>query len=541
MITRSPSSSGRINIASSAKKLDVDHRFSLRVYFRIADNILRQADIFREEGNIIDLYVMLLRFSSLVSETIPCHRDYRLSSQSNKIYLRKKLLNAVAELEELKPGVQKKIEELNRRSTYQANKWSNNHQNNLIGPPKDLHLVKKQNFSSYGTKAPPYATQEFLSQGPRSQQLTLAKPVDEQFLRLSISMPRPKEETLTRHSILGPNGLRGQWQPPISNMGVTYPTNIDLTPVEIPRGNGLQQIEGDGALVKKDDSISLERPKPESTIPINNDNSMPRAEEPPSLISFETEESPKNTQVTQQPSPSPVLAEVQDLIPPPQVVRQPSPPPVLAEVQDLIPKSSPQVLETEGGLDNPMPDNLVRSEDPLQLHISTALMDSFMKLAKSNTNKNLETCGVLAGSLKNRKFYITALIIPKQESTSDSCQTTNEEEIFEVQDKRSLFPLGWIHTHPTQSCFMSSIDVHTQYSYQVMLPEAIAIVMAPKDCSRNHGIFRLTNPGGMTVIRQCPRRGFHAHDPPADGSPIYKHCTDVYMSSTLKFDVIDLR
>lgn len=25
------------------------------------------------------------------------------------------------------------------------------------------------------------------------------------------------------------------------------------------------------------------------------------------------------------------------------------------------------------------------------------------------------------------------------------CQTTNEEEIFEVQDNQSLFPLGWIH------------------------------------------------------------------------------------------------
>lgn len=107
---------------------------------------------------------------------------------------------------------------------------------------------------------------------------------------------------------------------------------------------------------------------------------------------------------------------------------------------------------------------------------------------------------------------------------------------------------------------------------QIMLPEAIAIVMAPKDSSRlnlwffcffihwillysvlielwkprfdyvfrTHGIFRLTS-GGMTVIRQCPRRGFHSHDPTSDGSPIYRHCTDVYMNSSLKFDVIDLR
>ena len=238
-----------------------------------------------------------------------------------------------------------------------------------------------------------------------------------------------------------------------------------------------------------------------------------------SLISFDSEESPLQSEI----------------------IRQPSPPPVLAEVQDLMPTAACPIEEVECGLVKSSPDGLICSEDPLQLHISASVMDTFMKLAKSNTNKNLETCGVLAGSLKNRKFYITALIIPKQESTSDSCQTTNEEEIFEVQDKQSLFPLGWIHTHPTQSCFMSSIDVHTQYSYQIMLPEAIAIVMAPRDSSRTHGIFRLTNPGGMTVIRQCPRRGFHPHDPPPDGSPIYKHCTDVYMDSNLKFDVIDLR
>ncbi|XLS51178.1 hypothetical protein HN51_011855, partial [Arachis hypogaea] len=96
-------------------------------------------------------------------------------------------------------------------------------------------------------------------------------------------------------------------------------------------------------------------------------------------------------------------------------------------------------------------------------------------------------------------------------------------------------------THPTQSCFMSSIDVHTHYSYQIMLPEAVAIVMAPTDSSRKHGIFRLTSPGGMSVIRQCPQRGFHPHNPPPDGGPIYDTCTDVYMNPDLKFDVIDLR
>lgn len=169
------------------------------------------------------------------------------------------------------------------------------------------------------------------------------------------------------------------------------------------------------------------------------------------------------------------------------------------------------------------------------------MMEEFLRVAQKNTAKNLETCAVLAGSLKNRVFHITTLIIPKQESTSDSCQTLNEEEIFEVQDRQSLFTLGWIHTHPTQTCFMSSVDLHTHYSYQVMLPEAVAIVMAPTDSSSPHGIFHLSDPGGVSVIQNCDQRGFHPHEEPADGSPLYEHCSHVYMNPKLRFDVVDLR
>ncbi|KAH1241226.1 AMSH-like ubiquitin thioesterase 1 [Glycine max] len=453
----SSSDRNRINIAASAQKVDVDNRISLRFYYRIADNILRQADIFRAEKNIIDLYVMLLRFSSLVSETIPRHRDYRSSPPRQKESLKKKLLISLNELENLKPVVQQKINELNSKLAYQQNGQGKFSSNNSL----DFSPVKKQTSASYGLiKAVRPTAGEFVYQGSRSQPFSYVRPVEEHARRLSLTLPPPKEETLSRHSILGPNGLKGQWRPPIIDKG-----------------------------------------------------------EPPSLISFETTET--SAQI--------------------EVIRQPSPPPVLAEVQDLVPAVSPCVNEAGCKTEIPSSDSSVHVEAPMQLHISTALMESFMKLAKSNTKKNLETCGVLAGLLKNRKFYITALIIPKQESTSDSCQTTNEEEIFEVQDKRSLFPLGWIHTHPTQSCFMSSIDLHTHYSYQIMLPESVAIVMAPRDSSRNHGIFRLTAPGGMSVIKQCDQRGFHPHSQPPDGGPIYKTCTDVYMNPDLKFEVIDLR
>ena len=134
----------------------------------------------------------------------------------------------------------------------------------------------------------------------------------------------------------------------------------------------------------------------------------------------------------------------------------------------------------------------------------------------------------------------------------------DEDQLFDFQMKHDLITLGWIHTHPTQSCFLSSVDLHTQLGYQLMLPEAVAIVMAPTDRRRDHGCFSLTEPGnffhinskknfkkkkktltrkqnkifkffqkkiiikilkilsnlklGLDVVRNCRQRSFHTHD-----------------------------
>ncbi|KAJ4959712.1 hypothetical protein NE237_019622 [Protea cynaroides] len=170
------------------------------------------------------------------------------------------------------------------------------------------------------------------------------------------------------------------------------------------------------------------------------------------------------------------------------------------------------------------------------VHISSRLMEDFLELARDNTDKDLETCGILGAFLKKGTFYVTTLIVPKQESASNSCQALNEEEIYTIQNEQSLFPIGWIHTHPSQTCFMSSVDVHTHYSYQVMLPEAFAIVMAPTDPSRSHGIFRLSVPGGMSILKECQERGFHSHQESTDGSPLYQHCSNVYLNQNLSTD-----
>ncbi|CAM9508558.1 unnamed protein product, partial [Ectocarpus sp. 8 AP-2014] len=116
--------------------------------------------------------------------------------------------------------------------------------------------------------------------------------------------------------------------------------------------------------------------------------------------------------------------------------------------------------------------------------LPSTLVAEFEKIAKPNTDKppyGIETCGILAGKLTHNVLEMTALIIPKQTGTPNSVETTDETELFNYMLSNKLITLGWIHTHPKQDCFMSSVDLHTHCGYQLMLPEAVAVVYAPSD------------------------------------------------------------
>ncbi|KAJ3113779.1 hypothetical protein HDU96_002918 [Phlyctochytrium bullatum] len=100
--------------------------------------------------------------------------------------------------------------------------------------------------------------------------------------------------------------------------------------------------------------------------------------------------------------------------------------------------------------------------------------------------------------------------------------TEDEEGLFEALESREVLALGWVHTHPTQTCFMSSVDLHTHCSYQLMLPEAVAVVLAPRS-NPSRGVFRLTDPMGLNLIANCELGlGFHPHPDLPNGMDIYR-------------------
>uniref|UniRef100_A0A3B3DLP2 STAM binding protein-like 1 n=1 Tax=Oryzias melastigma TaxID=30732 RepID=A0A3B3DLP2_ORYME len=158
----------------------------------------------------------------------------------------------------------------------------------------------------------------------------------------------------------------------------------------------------------------------------------------------------------------------------------------------------------------------------------------FLQLADSNTARGIETCGVLCGRLTQNEFVLTHVVVPKQSAGPDFCDMENVEELFSFQDQKNLLTLGWIHTHPTQTAFLSSVDLHTHCSYQLMLPEAIAIVCAPKH--NDTGVFRLTSPG-MSEVSGCRLKGFHPH---SKEPPLFTVCKHVVLRDS-KLGLLDLR
>jgi len=179
----------------------------------------------------------------------------------------------------------------------------------------------------------------------------------------------------------------------------------------------------------------------------------------------------------------------------------------------------------------------VPSVDELRpVRVPRALQEAFLKYAYNNTIRGVETCGILGGVVKGNWLVVTHCILPKQNCTANTCATTDEIQLIEIQTQKNLLTLGWIHTHPTQTCFLSSVDLHTHCSYQIMLPEAIAIVMAPT-AKPDRGTFHITAPG-IDALSNCERNGFHQHE---EKVPLYTQATHVQYSDQDRIEFVDVR
>lgn len=156
-----------------------------------------------------------------------------------------------------------------------------------------------------------------------------------------------------------------------------------------------------------------------------------------------------------------------------------------------------------------------------RLCVPRSVVPRFLALAEHQSARGRETCALLMGREHRGVLHVTDLVAPPQTGEPDSCLAEGEELLVGYQEEHGLLTLGWIHTHPSQSCFLSSLDLHTQAAYQALLPEAIAIVCALQH-SPSVGIFRLTRPEGLRCVLQCRDPApFHPHGSGDDDPAMY--------------------
>ncbi|MEW5318841.1 MAG: hypothetical protein WDW38_010027 [Sanguina aurantia] len=539
-----------------ARKKAVNQGLNIDVYFRAADLLIQQANAYRSQRNDEQLYVMLMRYASLICETMKDHNSFR-EGDPRFARLRKIASSIVMpELEQLKPALNlKHISEPRARS---------------INRPANVVQISVSDMPqlNWGTSAPPplpsnsHPTSLYTSPGLADDLLDFVNN------RGQASLPSPpsssfsftSQPAFSQSSSLNPD--RGSASFPSSSQPQSNSLN-QLT--SFPEPAPSKYTASDRATSEKHllfgSSSSSSSERSSSSAPAPSAPAYPRYPElmrpppPPSSATASHQQSGDPFANQQNPG-SNVHGLDQNMQQLSLSMNPPSAGPSLGpqQLQVLNVPSSQGFHSHSGTCSSPPPapsaaldtggvKELNKLAQLRDVHVSVALMEEFLAYAASNTKRGIESCGILAGRLQANDsiFNITTLIIPKQSGTSDTVQALNEEEIFDVQFKQELYPLGWVHTHPTQTCFLSSIDVHTHCGYQTMLDEAVAIVMAPTDRSKRIGIFRLTTPGGLGLVQRCTLRGFHTHPVPDTGQEIYDLCGHVFLNPQAKHEVIDLR
>eukprot|EP00438_Fugacium_kawagutii_P002423 Skav227972 [mRNA] locus=scaffold3773:2640:8668:- [translate_table: standard] len=148
------------------------------------------------------------------------------------------------------------------------------------------------------------------------------------------------------------------------------------------------------------------------------------------------------------------------------------------------------------------------------------VLTTFVQAAWSVSEVN-ETMAWLTGRVeqrgkgKNKRtvVQVSGMFLPKQESNRWSVWEPKDAEIphqmLQHMQESETYVVGWIHSHPTFSSFLSSVDMHSQFQLQSDLAMAFAVVV---DQDRKPRVMRLSEKG-MAVLAECKLDpcAFHEH------------------------------
>ncbi|ROV88194.1 hypothetical protein VSDG_09265 [Cytospora chrysosperma] len=527
-------------ISKEADKFQFNASIALKAWLRACDTLLLQGNAYIREGNLTQAYLILFRYSTLVLQYLPKHPDSKTPEGKKALKpLKARCIKVLETLDKLKPQISAAYDE-----------WVKIHASRR-DPSTELE-GEKSPYEKLAAKDPA------LSWNPKVR-AKLLDAGENQDLAVNLAKQEIRRRDDARRAIRQA-GISEEEELERRSAGLWDDWDADGPRLESHARDETDDIRRnmDAARRRLDETEQAGRPPSSESHPSRPSNysfyDRPPSYQYPSILKpsgHQYESSIAETydirpiRPPSRPAKEPLFnPEYRTESAPPRPSKEPAyppynmPPPTgLSQAPELPPKQADRkerlTFRPAAYLENGTP---IRP-----IFLPAKLREEFLRVAAPNTRKGLEMCGILCGTSVNNALFVSCLVIPQQTCTSDTCETDNEESVIEFCMKEDLMVFGWIHTHPTQTCFMSSRDLHTQSGYQVMMPESIAIVCAPRS-DPSYGVFRLTNPPGMDHILGCTQSTtFHQHSIDNLYTDANHPPGHVYHSSSLDFSIEDLR
>ncbi|KAH9819375.1 AMSH-like protease sst2 [Teratosphaeria destructans] len=491
-----------------------DFNFSIyrpfQQWLRAARLLLTEASICEEDGNSQMAYLYLYRHAQLILDRLPRHPDYKNPRfREDLAQARRALQSNIQRMEQLKPRITQQYARY-AKAVERRNAERQRIQQQQDEDAREFSSRRQSILSDdgYGDR-----TQSLLANENRELAIDLAH---REIRRRDVQRQSTKEAGISPATVAS------------RRKGMIAPSEDEMRRRSL-QDNGVREA---GGQLYEGGRSATSSARTSNRLSAGNAYHYPAVPAKEANMDWRTPILP--------PEARPAAMSPPPLRPAKESIRRPSPPPAPPKTLAATRRSPPPEQQSKVIF---KPEAFTEAGAPLRtLLLPSELRTTFLNLAHPNTARNLETCGILCGTAFSGALCITTLVIPDQNATSDTCDTTEtgDNDLFNYCDENNLLVCGWIHTHPSQSCFLSSRDLHTSSGYQVMLPEAIAIVCAPRHMP-DYGIFRLTDPPGLPHVLECTKKGlFHQHDE----QRLYTDAVrpgHVMQDKRLGFEVVDLR
>ncbi|GBE79634.1 26S proteasome regulatory subunit rpn11 [Sparassis crispa] len=146
------------------------------------------------------------------------------------------------------------------------------------------------------------------------------------------------------------------------------------------------------------------------------------------------------------------------------------------------------------------------------IHISSLALLKMLKHGRAGVP--MEVMGLMLGEFVD-EFTVQVIDVFAMPQSGTSVSVESVDHVFQQkmvdmlkQTGRSEMVVGWYHSHPGFGCWLSSVDINTQQSFESLDPRSVAVVIDPIQSVKGKVVidaFRLINPAAV-LQGQEPRQ-----------------------------------